>query len=148
MIRNLLMQEWPDARGFDVLGADVVTRHPTTASSWVDSQVRLRGGTTASFDRLLWYDCVIVGRGERTGLVRDGLAEARHRAASAGWDFGPHGDAGVGAHLVGDALPGQLSSTNLREALFRGDELAVRCMCPEPVAEYLLQHRAELWIRD
>lgn len=49
--------------------------------------------------------------------------------------------------ILTDELPGEeCSSTKLREALSRQDAAAVRSMCFDPVAEYLLANRGRLYV--
>jgi len=79
-------------------------------------------------------------KGPTVVVCRDGSTAAL-RAAIKDGGHGRNGD----LFLV-EELPGEeCSSTKIRNALRLQDESVIRRLCPEPVAEYLLAHREELY---
>ena len=119
MIRRLLQPEYlrtrPEAWGFDVKGADVVAKYQT-----YEQEVR--------------YPCVIVGRAGFTENVVTRIERARRGMSEESWCF-----------VVAAELEGEVSSTRLREALLQRDETAVRGMCSDRVAQYLMQLGEDLF---
>ena len=117
MMKNLLSFEFPSATGFEVKGADNVVHYN---SYWYELQ----------------NPCIIFARAGTTAELMRGFQEA---SAETG---GPEGKS---TYVVEAELPGDLSSTKIRECLLFGDIAGVREMCSQRVADYLWKHRATLF---